>query len=377
MKLAEGVAGLILAAGMASRMGKFKPLLPVPRASALETAVSRMTCAGVANIMVVTGHNKGRLAKEAKRLGCQPVYNARYKSGMFSSVTEGIRALPPSADAFFLLPADVPLVKTATYKALIDAFCEGCGNPEVVYPTFQGLRGHPPLIGRSLIEPILSWRGEGGLRAFLSNFPHNAAEIPSGDRGTMLDMDTPGDYAKLLAYSEREFYPDPEECEELLRIAGTPQKAVRHSRAVAKSAMLMAMALSGVVKIDCDLLMSACLLHDIAKGEPDHEARGARWLRKWGYGRVASIVASHKDLPEKRAYEAEILYLADKITDGTEVLPLGARLERMKSRFPPGSEELRGATRRIAAAAEIQRRVEDASGMALEKIIGGEHIGER
>jgi len=373
VRSAEEITGLILAAGLASRMGKCKPLLPVPRVSALEVASSRMREAGVAEVIVVTGHNESRVAREAHRLGCVCARNKDYKSGMYSSVTTGIRALPRSAEAFFLLPADMPLVKASTYRKLIEAFHGWNGSPEVVYPVFCGLRVHPPLIGRNLIEPILSWRGEGGLRAFLADFPHNSADIPVGDRGTALDMDTPEDYENLISYAKREFCPDPDECAELLRIAGTPEKVIRHERAVAEGAMRMADALAGHgAKIDKNLLMSACLLHDIAKGEPDHEAEGARWLRAQGYEKVASIVASHKDLPGgKKIGEAEILYLADKITDGTEVLPLGARLAKMEARFPPGSEARRGAARRIAAASDIQRKIEEASGMTLEKILEG------
>jgi CTP:molybdopterin cytidylyltransferase MocA len=348
----------------------------MPRLSALETAASRMREAGVSDIIVVSGHNKALIAKESKRLGCGHTHNKNYKSGMFSSVASGIKSLPPSTEAFFLLPADTPLVKTATYKALVEAFYGDDGNNEVVYPLFQGARGHPPLIGRSLIEPILSWQGEGGLRAFMADFPHKAIERPVADRGTVLDMDTPEDYEILLAYAKREFYPDCHECVELLRIAGTPERVVRHEFAVAERAMLLADALAGHgVNIDKNLLFSACLLHDIAKGERDHEARGASWLRKLGYRKVASIVASHKDLPaSKKIGEAEILYLADKITDGTVTSSLQNRLARMESRFPPDSEAIRGARRRITTASEIQRKIEETSGMKLEKILGDEHI---
>jgi hypothetical protein len=189
-------------------------------------------------------------------------------------------------------------------------------------------------------------------------------------------MDTRDDYQKLLAYAETEFFPDEEECDELLRIAGTPEKVTRHERAVAMCAMRIADSLVKTgVKIDRRLLVSACLLHDIAKGEKDHEASGAKRLRRWGYDRVAKVVASHKDLPvRKKIGEAEILYLADKLTDGTVVSTLGRRLSRMESRFPPGSEALECARRRIAVAAEVQRKIEALAEATLDKILGGANL---
>ncbi|MDR1472408.1 MAG: NTP transferase domain-containing protein [Synergistaceae bacterium] len=366
------MTGIILAGGEARRMGECKALLPVPRLSALDTIVSRMRGASVCDIVVVTGGHREKTAKEAKRLGCRPVFNPEYKSGMYSSVLAGVRALPPGADAFFVLPVDTPLVKQCTYAALMDAFYGSCGNPDIVYPTFMGSGGHPPLIGRAMTDPILNWRGEGGLRGLLAKCPNKFLELPTGDRASTLDMDTKEDYAKLLEYAKREFIPDEEECSELLRIAETPTRVVMHMRAVARSAALIVDSLARRgFKINARLLVSACLLHDLAKGRKNHEAQGARWLQVRGYGKVAKIVASHKDLPASKGIgEAEILYLADKITDGESVLTVESRAAKMESRFPPGSEALANALRRMSRAAEIQRRVETAAGAALGEILG-------
>ena len=370
------VAGVILAGGMGRRMGRLKPLMPVPRLSALETAVSRMRESGVGDITVVTGHRAERVGREALRLGCRPVRNADYKTGMFSSVVAGVSSLRRGTGAFFLLPADIPLVKPATYKALIDSFYAAPAKPGSVYPTFHGRAVHPPLLGMTLAEPIRVWHGEGGLRSFLALHPHDAIEIPVADRATELDMDTAEDYQKLLSYANTEFYPDEDECAELLRIAGTPRDAARHARKVADVALAVSRELSNFgVKTDGRLLLSACLLHDIAKGERDHDIRGAQWLRGRGYDEVASIVETHKDLPEREDLsEAEILYLADKITDGTSVSTLENRLARMEERFRHDGEALTGARRRIETAMAIRKKVEAVTKTALGEIIGGMDI---
>jgi probable phosphoglycerate mutase len=360
-------------------MGQMKPLMPVPLASALETAVSRMRKSGVGDIVVVTGHGAERVSEEALRLDCRPVYNADYRTGMFSSVRAGVYALNRGIDAFFLLPGDIPLVKPATYKALIGVFYAVPARPDAVYPTFLGRTVHPPLLGAALTEPITAWLGEGGLRAFLALHPHSSVTLPVADRATEIDMDTADDYQKLLSYATTEFYPDEDECAELLRIAGTPEGAARHARVVANTALAISRKLSNSgIETDDRLLLSACLLHDIARDRRDHELLGARWLRRRGYREVASIVAAHKDLPSREKLgEAEILYLADKITDGTSVSTLENRLRRMQVRFGDDGEALSGARRRIAAAAAVQKKVESVTGTALGEIIGGADIGRK
>jgi CTP:molybdopterin cytidylyltransferase MocA len=378
MKKNDGckIAGLILAAGTAGRMGECKALLPLSRDSALDVIVTRMKAAGVSSIIVVTGGFEETVRREALRLDCDTAFNPAFRSGMFCSVQTGVKAIGDGADAFFMLPVDIPLVKPSTYRAMIDAFNEGCDAPEVVYPTFSGKRGHPPLIGREMASRILSWGGEDGLSGLLA-LSEKSIDVPTADRAVLLDMDTQDDYRALLRYRMGEKIPDDSECEELLLIAGTPKKVTRHMRVVADCASRLADAIckSGAnAKIDRRLLRSVCLLHDIAKGKKDHEARGAAWLREKGYSKVASIVASHKDLGGKTSKgssinEAELLYISDKITDGEVISTLKNRMLRMETRFAPGSEALAAAIRRIKQASDIQKKIEKMTGRKLAELL--------
>ncbi len=204
MEASDRITGLILAGGLAERMGACKALLPLNGVSALETIVLRMREADVAEIVVVTGGHEETITAEANRLGCRSVYNPAYRTGMFSSIRAGVRALCSETEAFFLLPVDTPLVEAATYRALCGALREARGNVDVVYPTFRGERGHPPLIGCALIGPILEWEGAKGLRGFFEAYPNRSLDYATGDRATILDMDTPEDYAALQAYAARE-----------------------------------------------------------------------------------------------------------------------------------------------------------------------------
>ena len=377
MRASPGIAAVILAGGFASRMGRCKPLLPISGISALETAATRLRAAGVREIMIVTGHDGEQIAKEASRLEIRAVYNPEYKSGMFSSVVAGVKALSPETEAFFLLPADIPLVKPHTYRTLTEA--RAAARADVVYPTFQGGRAHPPLISYSLAEGILAWTGEDGLGGFLENSPHSRAEIATGDRSVTLDMDMPDDYERLISYAKTEFFPDDEECDDILRVEGTPDGAVRHARVVAKTADAVAAALiSRGVEIGRRLLASASLLHDIAKGRHDHEAEGARMLRRRGMHAVADVVVSHKDLPESgKIGENEVLYLADKMTVGTAVLTIEERMSKLELKFSSDEDALMSMRKRLSRAVAIRNEIEKIVGIPLGKILGGDDVGAR
>ena len=144
---------VVLAAGFSSRMGKCKALLDVGGPTALERTLSTLRHSGVEDIVVVSGHYREEVEGEAKRGGARAVFNEHYEKGMLSSIKAGVTALSPDFDAFFLLPVDVPLVKSATLKALRKALGFR-SSLAVVFPAFLGRRGHPPLVRTDLVPSL-------------------------------------------------------------------------------------------------------------------------------------------------------------------------------------------------------------------------------
>jgi len=189
------VAAVILAAGCSSRMGAFKPLLPFGESTVLERAIALFRTAGIEDVRVVVGHRAAELLPLLARLRVRPLFNARYREGMFSSVVTAAASFETKSGAFFLLPADFPLVRRQTVAMLLRAGrSSGAG---ILYPAFRGRRGHPPLLAAAYRDVIRSWPGAGGLQALLRQHQGDAALIETGDEGILLDMDTPADYQRL------------------------------------------------------------------------------------------------------------------------------------------------------------------------------------
>jgi molybdenum cofactor cytidylyltransferase len=164
----SSIAAIILAAGYSSRMGRLKPLLPLGEGTVIARVVSLFTEAGLGQVLVVLGHAAEEIQPVVEGLGTRAVENPDFADGMFTSVRAGARALGPDTEAFFMLPVDIPLVEGATIGAML---AEREEHPQsIIYPCFQGRRGHPPLLPAGLIPEILDHPADGNLRQVLT--PH-------------------------------------------------------------------------------------------------------------------------------------------------------------------------------------------------------------
>lgn len=189
---ANEYSALILCAGYSSRMGSFKPLLPLGGETLVERIIRLFMDAGGVDVTVVLGHEAPAITAVLERYDVSVVINERYGEGMFSSVRAGVQQIDRKRRAFFLMPVDIPLVRQDTLQTLMNAFQKG--DADVYRPCFRGSHGHPPLISSALIPAILNFSGPGGLRALLAHYGYSILDVAVEDPGILVDLDTPEDY---------------------------------------------------------------------------------------------------------------------------------------------------------------------------------------
>lgn len=370
MRSVAGIAALLLAAGRSTRMGVLKPLLPLCRSTAIEEAVARFRQAGVEDLTAVVGFAADKLIPVLDRIGVKWVLNADYDLGMLSSVLAGLKDLHSGVRAFFLLPADIPLIKPETIRALIRAYHDR--SAPVIHPAFLGVRGHPPLISRDCVSGLDAAR-EGGMRAHLLEHEDRAVEVAVADEGILLDCDTPEDYRKLRAYAAREDIPTERECRALWTLHGMPEEVRSHSRIVAEVARLLAVHLNRLgLELKLDLVLAAGSLHDIARTQPDHAAAGAAILEALGYRRVADVVAAHMDIvpgDQSSVSETELVYLADKLVAGDRLVSLDERFRRSFEKYVDEPEANAAVRRRMENALVLRERVRRILGRSPEEVL--------
>lgn len=206
--------GLILAAGYSSRMGTFKPLLPIGDMTAIERVSDTLKKAGIHNVIGVTGFQRERLSSIFASEGILEAYNPDFEQGMFTSVKTGIaKAMAElSPEGFFLMLVDCPLVPPEVLERILKKHEE---NPDAfIVPCFRGKKGHPLFIPVQYAEEILAYEGEGGLKAITNRHEDKLVRLEVGTEGVVLDMDTPEGYREVLeCYQKQAEEPD---CEEML-----------------------------------------------------------------------------------------------------------------------------------------------------------------
>jgi CTP:molybdopterin cytidylyltransferase MocA len=366
------VAAIILAAGLSERMGEFKPLLPLGEMAVLERCAGLFRESGVEDIRVVIGHRGEELRALLAKLDVMPIENPRYREGMFSSVKAGLATIGSDVDSFFVLPVDIPLVRRSTIRRLLDT--RGVKGCDVAYPVFRGERGHPPLIAGCYAKEIVNWQGDGGLKRALAKWEASSLDVSVADSNILLDMDTAEDYRKMLARIDRLEIPTPEECTELLeKVFRVGEGVTRHGRAVARVAVKIAEGLNrSGLNLDIPLVEASSLLHDIAKGKPDHARMGARLLAEEGFGAVAAPVANHMDMEfhdGDTISARQILYLADKLVSGDRIVSLEERFEFKLERYRHEPEILDRIDGRLKVAREIKKRIEGGLGRPLQEVL--------
>ena len=209
------IAAIVLAAGYSSRMGCFKPLLPIGGTTVLERVIALFRVEGVPDIRVVLGYRAKDLTSLLNEAEVPFVLNEEFAAGMFSSILKGFESLRQSSvDLFFLLPVDIPLVRPWTLRRLLRAFSPGI--TKVLYPSFLGKRGHPPLMAMEVADQITRMEGAGCLRGALQRFEAQAIQVEVPDENILSDMDTPLYCRRLQTRWEDYDIPSADECEVIL-----------------------------------------------------------------------------------------------------------------------------------------------------------------
>ncbi|HBC94437.1 MAG TPA: hypothetical protein DCZ10_16440 [Pelotomaculum sp.] len=357
----ENISAIILAAGYSSRMGDFKPLLQLGAHKAIEHAIRCFQQAGIGDVRVVVGFRAAEVVEVAKPLGVSAVFNPDFAQGMYTSIQAGVKTLAPGVQAFFLLPVDIPLITPTTVEKMLD--CCRLYQHGVVYPVFNGKRGHPPLITTRYKDEIVYGRNRDGLRGILTRHENEAFDLEVEDETVLLDMDTPQDYHHLLSYLKKSSIPTLDECWQMLNEAGVDERIKEHCCAVAYTALGLAGNLNNAgAGLDEDLILAGALLHDIARREPNHALVGARMLEARGYPLVAEVVGVHMDIEVSDAHpltEAEVVYYVDKMVKGNVLVSINDRFGAALRKYKDDRRACAAVLKRLRQAERIERKIEE------------------
>lgn len=190
------VGAVVLAAGMSTRMGDHKLLLPWrDNRTIIEHVVEQLIKSRVDPIVVVTGHQAKEVKAALENWDVMVVHNRAYQSGeMLSSLKTGLAALPATTTAAVVALGDQPSIQPKVINKVLLAYAEG--QHELVIPSYQMRRGHPVLLGRRYWADVQSLPGSATIRNLYNLHADRIHYIEVDSDSILRDVDTPQDYER-------------------------------------------------------------------------------------------------------------------------------------------------------------------------------------
>ncbi len=179
-------------------MGRPKALVADPHGGTfLERGLRVLHEAGCSPVVVVLGAGADQARPLTTGAGSGPaadvvVEATDWATGQSASLRAGLRAVAATdADAVLVLLVDLPDVGAAVLTRVLAA-AQGAGPAGLARAAYDGVPGHPVLLGREHWAAVLDGAtGDRGARDHLAAHPHEVVEC--GDLATGRDADTPAD----------------------------------------------------------------------------------------------------------------------------------------------------------------------------------------
>jgi len=193
---APRIAAVVLAAGLARRMGSNKLLAPIDGVPMVARVVDAALASQARPVVVVTGNEADRVKQALKGRDVAFVHNPDFAEGLSSSVKRGIAAVPGTCDGALVCLGDMPRVTSADLDRLIATFNPVEGRA-ICVPVRDGKRGNPVLWARRFFGEMQELAGDVGAKHLIGAHGEAVAEVTMEGDGVLIDIDTPNALAGL------------------------------------------------------------------------------------------------------------------------------------------------------------------------------------
>lgn len=196
----DGIVAVILGAGLSTRMGCAKLLLPWNNTTIIGNILSVLTSYGIKENIVVTRPDQPILHDHIKSLSnnhsVRYILNDAFKpEDMLTSIQSGLKAASSPLSAALIVLGDQPQLEEKTIHRIIGAHQQN--NSSIIIPSFSMRRGHPWLIPSSLMSQFLELQPPLTPRDFLNQHKEVIKYVSMENDSILKDIDTPEDYQML------------------------------------------------------------------------------------------------------------------------------------------------------------------------------------
>jgi molybdenum cofactor cytidylyltransferase len=196
------LSAIVPAAGMSTRLGRNKLLLPFKGQPLIAHAIDTLVASDVGEIIVVLGHEAVQVRGAIANKGVRFVENPDYRLGLSTSVRAGFAAVPVQTTGIMIYLADQPLLEAGEVDFLIRAFAEaGKASKSIVVPFFRGQRGNPVIVKATYKASLLAITADTGCRRLIKQNPDQVLAVEMETDHVVRDIDTIEAYDRLVADS--------------------------------------------------------------------------------------------------------------------------------------------------------------------------------
>lgn len=188
------IAILILAAGSSSRMGVAKQLLPAGKTTLLGITIKHALQSNANEVYCVLGANAEAIEKSIKEYNVKLVNNTNYKSGLSSSIVEGVKTITKlSFDSVLILLGDQPHITSHYLNDMINSHKNH--SEKIIASNYNATVGVPAIIPKAHFNELLILQGDKGAKELLNSKKHEIIQL---DNTNLVDIDTKKDYHDFL-----------------------------------------------------------------------------------------------------------------------------------------------------------------------------------
>jgi molybdenum cofactor cytidylyltransferase len=205
IRTGESVAGIVLAAGESTRMGRPKQLLQAGAETLLERIVNEALRSDLDEVILVLGHKyeeiQATLGQMLRRPKLNVVVNRNYRKGISSSIIAGLSEAEENHDHVMILLADMPYIDADLINLLLRRYI-GSRLPLGAIK-LKAKRTHPVIFSRKLFTELHDLKGDMGARHLFKKYADHVCLVEPEGFYEDSDIDTPEDHTKYKKNLER------------------------------------------------------------------------------------------------------------------------------------------------------------------------------
>lgn len=193
-------AGILLAAGASSRLGRPKQLLKVGQKRLLERSLDAAVASTLECVVVVLGHEAGTIREALADRWDHPkiriCLNPDYRRGMSSSLKAGLSLVRHHCPSVMVMLADQPFICRSAIDGLLNHFWR---SDRGICMPFHGNRHGPPVcISKTYYSEMMTLEGDVGARRIVSANREDVLCVEVKGPEILMDVDTEEDLLAVL-----------------------------------------------------------------------------------------------------------------------------------------------------------------------------------